>query len=163
MDSGSQANPADPIDELHAQAVAETSAPVEALGEGSVESARPDSGPADFTPDDAAVCQEVLEAVLRDHSEAVHAEFFGKLAPVAGSQAAERIANRAAMSPEKQRSVARHTTRVLEKHGLCKYVSSEGMLAASLYGYWRQLQAARADMEQLLKECAAQNKQPKAA
>lgn len=138
------------IDALHTaiteQAAAGTSAetqPAETLGD-------PAAGPAADSGPDENFCQTILALCLERHARSVRNEFMRDLAPVCEPEQAERIANRAAMDPTLQDSIARHGARVLQKYGLARYVNDEAVLVGSVLAYVWELNDARRERDELL-------------
>lgn len=97
-------------------------------------------------------CEEVIASACAWHAEAVREEFIGALEPLAGRNHAERIANRAAMSPTIQKAIAKHGAAVAEKYGVARFVNAEAALIGAVLCYVRELHAARKDRDALIAE-----------
>lgn len=104
-------------------------------------------------------CREVIASFCKHHAEGVRSEFVTTLEPIAGSSIATRIADRAAMSPAIQATVADNGAKVLDKYGLAKYINAEAALGAALISYYFELSAARRDRDAILNAVKAQQPQ----
>lgn len=160
MENGNQTDLPSEIDSLHAQLTdgiaAETAADtsLEAQPDSAADTAGGESPNKDF-------CAEILATALRFYADNTRAEFAASLAPVADQgvprEQIDRIAARAAMSPEMQGAVSIYGSKVLCKYGLARFVNDEAVLITALIGHFANLKAAKRDRDELLQKFAPAN------
>src|SRR5438270_13664368 len=142
METGTETDCAEAIERIASAATLEADRAVEA--DPSIEAAIDPSGDAVIEPSaNAMFCQEVIASFCKHHAEGVRSEFVTSIEPIAGSSIATRIADRAAMSPAIQATIAENGAKVLDKYGLAKYINAEAALGAALITYYFELSAAR--------------------
>lgn len=160
METRTETNPASEIDALHDQ-LADGIAASPAADPGL--ETQPDS-PADTAGGESPnkdFCAEILATALRCYAENTRAEFAASLAPVAEQgvprEQIDRIAARAAMSPEMQGAVSLYGSKVLCKYGLARFVNDEAVLITAVIGHFANLRAAKRDRDELLRKFAPAN------
>jgi hypothetical protein len=149
MEDGIETDGAEAIEQLHHEAIAQADASV--VSDAPLETAgNPAAGPGGEQPIDTSFCRDVIALICRQHAEGVRKTFVSKIEPVAGLATAQRIADRAAMSPAIQEQVAVQGAAVLDKYGLAKYICAEAALGAALLTYYFEYASAKSDLEKIL-------------
>lgn len=155
METGTENGSVEPLDAIHAQAIAGAGDAAEAAPAVEAQNSAPGGAPSDAAFD-ADFCREGLQDLAELYADTTFDSVFAQLEPVAGKAVAERLARKAAMSPALQRAFARSGAKVLEKYGWAQFLGPEGELIAVVLLHLRGVITTRRDIAKIVSSPLAQ-------